>query len=134
MIREVFERFRQTYGNNADTAWHVADPEGLLRTWARSLAGLGLAAVDFRTALDTMDRHWKEFPPTLPQFKDHLTDARRRRLEGQLKLPGGPREPMPEHVRAQLQQFFGSKVKLRAPEKRATDAPGWLEGADRQQP
>ncbi len=88
--------------------WGEVNQDEALQVWGEAL-GL-FDASDIKEALALMQAGYKEFPPTLPQFVDLCTDAKRRRMQTAPKLDG-PRIPMPDHVRQQLTAFRTGHVR-----------------------
>lgn len=85
--------------------WADADPDELLAVWAERLAGF--TGPDIGEALEDAPRHYRDFPPTLPQFRDLCDAARSRRLHTVTALPPA-RTAMPEHVREKLREFIAT--------------------------
>lgn len=77
--------------------WGDVPRDELVATWREYLAGF--TGDDLRSAVEAMARSYVDFPPTLPQFVNLCRDARSRRTQTTVALPG-PREPVPERVAA----------------------------------
>lgn len=82
--------------------WGDGDPVQTREVWASRLSDFG--GEDIGRALEAMEREYRDFPPTLPQFAQLCRDARGVRMQNTKRL-AGPRTPMPDHVRAQLEAF-----------------------------
>lgn len=82
--------------------WANADPAELRAVWGEQLGRF--VGEDIRDALEIVPKAYQHYPPTLPEFVELCSDARRARAQTTPKLTG-PRMPMPDNVRAQLRAF-----------------------------
>lgn len=100
-ISRLFTRLQAIYGNRVSTMWGAADPQEVRTVWAERL---GPFAQDIGPALEAMERSYRDYPPTLPQFTELCRDARKRRIGTTLRL-NAPLTPMPDKIRQQLEAF-----------------------------
>jgi hypothetical protein len=82
--------------------WGDVDRDELMRVWGEELARF--TGEDIAAAIKAMPASYQEYPPTLPQFASLCSDSKRARVAGAMKLTG-PRVPMPDHIRKQLEEF-----------------------------
>ncbi len=85
--------------------WGDANMDEVRAVWAERLA---LYAQDIGPALTAMERVYRDYPPTLPQFTELCRDAAKRRTS-ETKRIEGPRTEMPKHIREHLSAFVKSK-------------------------
>lgn len=82
--------------------WGEVDPAELQQVWADELGRF--SGDDLREAVAGVVAAYPEYPPTLPQFIGLCMDAKRKRAQESVKLPG-PKTEMPAHIREQLRSF-----------------------------
>jgi hypothetical protein len=101
-VARLFLRFEAIYGNRATTMYANADPNELRQVWGDELGRF--TGDDIREALAILPKAYQHYPPTLYEFADLCSDAKRKRSQTVTKL-SGPRTEMPEHIREQLRAF-----------------------------
>lgn len=82
--------------------WGDVPQAEVIPVWADELGRY--SAEDVKDALEVLPKAYQHYPPTLYEFADLCSDAKKRRAQEVTKL-AGPKTEMPAHIREQLRAF-----------------------------
>lgn len=82
--------------------WGDVPQAEVIPVWADELGRY--SAEDVKDALEVLPKAYQHYPPTLYEFADLCSDAKKRRAQTVPKLTA-PRTEMPDKVRQQLRAF-----------------------------
>jgi hypothetical protein len=106
-IQRLFLRMTAVYGNRFAQMWGDVPQDEVVATWADELGRF--SADDIKEALAILPKAFIHYPPTLYEFADLCSDAKKRRSQSVAKLDA-PRGEMPDAVRKQLRAFVETKT------------------------